>query len=39
VAVMTGDGQLTGSLTALTPELKVTKGYNSVNVFALPDKK
>ena len=39
VAVLTGDGQLTSSLTNLTPELKTVKGYNSVNVFALPDKK
>jgi alcohol dehydrogenase (cytochrome c) len=36
VAVMTGDGLLTGSLTNLTPDLKPAKGMNAVYVFALP---
>jgi alcohol dehydrogenase (cytochrome c) len=36
VAVMTGDGLLTGSLMNLTPELKAVKGMNAVYVFALP---
>ena len=36
IAVMTGDGLLTGSLTNLTPDLKPAKGMNSVYVFALP---
>ncbi len=39
VAVMTGDGALTGSLTAMTPDLKVIKGYNAIYVFALADKR
>jgi alcohol dehydrogenase (cytochrome c) len=39
VAVMTGDGALTGSLTAMTPDLKVIKGYNAIYVFALAEKK
>jgi alcohol dehydrogenase (cytochrome c) len=39
VAVMTGDGALTGSLTAMTPDLKVIKGYNAIYVFALSDKR
>ena len=39
VAVMTGDGQLTGTLTAMTPDLKVIKGYNAIYVFALADKR
>jgi len=36
VAVMTGDGLLTGSLTAMTPELRPAKGANAMYVFALP---
>jgi PQQ-dependent dehydrogenase (methanol/ethanol family) len=39
VAVMTGDGALTGTLTAMTPDLKVIKGYNAIFVFALADKR
>jgi alcohol dehydrogenase (cytochrome c) len=39
VAVMTGDGALTGSLTAMTPDLKIIKGYNAIYVFALADKR
>ncbi len=39
VAVMTGDGALTGTLTAMTPDLKVIKGYNAIYVFALADKR
>jgi alcohol dehydrogenase (cytochrome c) len=36
VAVTTGEGQLTGSLIALTPDLKPARGHNAVYVFALP---
>ncbi len=39
VAVMTGDGLMTGGLLALTPGLKLPKGENGVYVFALPEKK
>jgi len=39
VAVMTGDGQLTSTLTALTPDLKPIRGYNAIYVFALSDKR
>jgi PQQ-dependent dehydrogenase (methanol/ethanol family) len=39
VAVLTGDGQLTGSLLAMTPDLHPPKGQNGVFVFALPEKK
>jgi len=39
VAVMTGDGALTPTLTAMTPDLKVIKGYNAIYVFALGDKR
>jgi alcohol dehydrogenase (cytochrome c) len=36
VAVQTGDGQLTGSVEAYVPGLKVPKGHNAIYVFALP---
>jgi PQQ-dependent dehydrogenase (methanol/ethanol family) len=39
VAVQTGDGQLTSSLLALTPDLKPPRGYNAIYVFALSDKR
>jgi hypothetical protein len=36
---MTGDGALTSTLTAMTPDLKVIKGYNAIYVFALGEKR
>ncbi len=39
VAVQTGDGQLSSSLLALTPDLKPPRGYNAIYVFALSDKR
>jgi alcohol dehydrogenase (cytochrome c) len=36
VAVMTGDGLLSGGLLRETPELKAASGHNAIYVFALP---
>jgi PQQ-dependent dehydrogenase (methanol/ethanol family) len=36
VAIMTGDGALSSTLTAEVPELKPVRGHNAVYVFALP---